>query len=427
MQNPFSKIDVFTKNIIIVFAGTSLFNFFNLIYQLLCAHRLSVSDFAAFGSLLSLFMVLTSPLLTLQIVITKYCAEFNTQGKIGKVRFLLSDLFKKTSVLAIFVFLIFYFLSSHIMDMLKIRASSSGYILAALLASYCLLVFTLAGAQGIEFFWWLSGAYVMGGALKVVLTFIFLLLGLNINGALAALLISNLLMIIFLYFPLRHFIFPKETKEKVGYREFLLYLFPVAVSYLCFTILVSFDMVLVKYFFTPYDSGLYSLAQLLGKIFLFLPVAISTVMFPKTSGLKAKSQESRAILTRSVLYAAALCIIASAVYNLFPVFVLKMICGKSFPELIRLGRLFSLSMSLFALVYILILYLLSKKDLRFMKYLGLSTFLQLSAIVLFHESLVVIQSILCINSILLFAIHLGLAYPRDKRIKSLNEEYILHK
>jgi len=414
MPCPFRKIDVFTKNIIIVFAGTSLFNFLNLIYQLLCAHRLSVSDFAAFGSLLSLFMVLTSPLVTLQIVINKYCAEFNTHGKIGKLKFLLSDFFKKTAVLAIFVFLIFYFLSGYIVDLLKIPASSSGYILAALLASYCLLVFSLAGAQGVEFFWWLSGAYVMGGALKVVLAFIFLLLGLNINGALAALLISNLLMIVILYFPLRHFIFPKDTQEKVDYREIFLYLFPVAVSYLCFTILVSFDMLLVKYFFAPYDSGLYCLAQLLGKIFLFLPVAISTVMFPKTSGLKAKSLESTAILTRSVLYAAALCIIASAVYNLFPVFVLKMLCGKSFPELIRLGRLFSLSMSLFSLVYILILYFLSKKDLRFMKYLVISTFLQLSAIVLFHKSLLVIQLILCVNAILLFAVHLALAYPVRK-------------
>ncbi len=83
MFNKFKNIDIFTKNIILVFMGTSLANLFNLLYQLLIAHKLSTSEFAAFNSLLSIFMVISSPLGTIQMAVTKYSAEFNAHNQIA--------------------------------------------------------------------------------------------------------------------------------------------------------------------------------------------------------------------------------------------------------------------------------------------------------------------------------------------------------
>ncbi|MDD5596176.1 MAG: hypothetical protein PHY94_08060, partial [Candidatus Omnitrophica bacterium] len=75
------KLDLFTKNILIVFLGNFLGNFFNLVYQLLIAHRLSVYEFASFNSLLSIFMVISAPLGTIQFVLAKYISEFNAHGQ----------------------------------------------------------------------------------------------------------------------------------------------------------------------------------------------------------------------------------------------------------------------------------------------------------------------------------------------------------
>ena len=179
--------------------------------------------------------------------------------------------------------------------------------------------------------------------------------------------------------------------------------------------LVSFDMVLVKYYFLPEESGLYALAQMAGKIFLFLPAAICIVMFPKTAGLKAKNLDTTATLKRSLLYAAILCILASLAYNLFPGFTLKILTGKVFPESIILGRLFSISMSFFTLLFILITYFISLKDLRFLKYLVFFTLLQFLAIGLFHKSLIQVQLILCLNAILLFGINFTLVNFRKPK------------
>jgi hypothetical protein len=151
-----------------------------------------------------------------------------------------------------------------------------------------------------------------------------------------------------------------------------------------------------------------------GKIFLFFPGAIALVMFPKTAGLNAKNIDTVSTLNRSLLYAAILCITAGLVYNTMPSFILKILTGKVFRESIVLGRLFSISMSFFALLYILITYFLSKKDLRFIKYLVIFTALQLLSIILFHKSLMQVQFILCINAILLFFVHLLLAYRTEQ-------------
>lgn len=421
------KIDIFTKNIILVFMGTFLVNFFNLAYQLLIAHKLALSDFAAFNSLLAILMLVSTPLGTLQTAVVKYSAEFNAQNQIKKIKFLLSGLLRKTITLAIFTFFIYYFVSFYIMDRLKITSQSLGYILTILVALSCILPVFSGALQGLELFKWLMSVSVITGLLKLILAFIFILLGFNVAGALGALLVSSIIGLIISYFPLKDFLSFKivhpvrntiHTKENnkisngVNFKEIFLYLLPVAISYFCFIALVSFDMVLVKYFFIPQDSGLYALAQMVGKIFLFLPGAISIVMFPKVAGLNAKDMDTTVTLKRSLLYAGILCIIASLVYNIFPAFVLKVLVGKVFFESIILGRLFSVSMSFFALLYILIVYFLSVSDLRFIKYLVLFTLLQGLGIVLFHKSLIQVQFILCIDAILLFAIHLLLAYKK---------------
>jgi len=416
MIEKLKSLDTFSKNIIIVFAGTSLLNFFNLLYQLLIAHKLSPSDFAEFNALLSLFTIISSSLGTIQLAVAKYSAEFNARGQVAKVKFLLSDLFKKTSVLAILTFLVFWLSSGFITKVLKIPSLNSGYILACLLA-LCWPTPVLAGAvQGLELFGWLTLASVISGALKLVLAFIAILSGYAISGALGALLASSLIFIAIFYLPLRKFISLSVQKEEIDYKQVVNYLFPVAISTFCYMSLVSMDMILVKYFFKPQDSGIYSLAQMVGKIFLFLPVAISIVMFPRSSGQNAKNLDTFSILKRSLYYASILCIIASLIYNIFPGFIMKVLTGKIFSESVMLGRLFSVSMIFFALLFVLITYFLSIKDLRFIKYLVLFTILEFLAIVLFHSNLIQIQLILSINAISLFIIHLGLAYRKKERI-----------
>jgi hypothetical protein len=99
-------------------------------------------------------------------------------------------------------------------------------------------------------------------------------------------------------------------------------------------------------------------------------------------------------------------------YNLFPQLALIILTGKSFPESVLLGRLFSVSMTFFAMLFILINYFLSVADFRFIKYLAVFTFLQIAVISTYHNSLVQVQLVLCLSSSVLCLIHLWLVFKK---------------
>ncbi|MFA4888636.1 MAG: oligosaccharide flippase family protein [Candidatus Omnitrophota bacterium] len=405
---PKSRVDEFLKNIIIVFAGASVANALNLLYQLLVAHKLSPEEFANFNAILSIFMIISAPISTLQLVVAKYCAEFNALGQLNKLRVFLNVFFKKSVTLALVSFPLFLFICLYAGKTLKINSFIPGIILAGLLSSSCIPVFNGA-IQGLELFKWQAVISLSGGLLKLALAYILIYFGFKISGALFSLLAANLLGMAIAYLILRGYFFSPPANEQVNYREIYLYVFPIALANFCFYALVNMDMLLVKYFFTPQDAGFYSVAQMLGKIFLFLPGAISIVMFPRAAGLKAKNIVTSATLGRSLLYTAILCFLSAAFYNIFPAFVLKILTGKVFAESVFLGRLFSISMSFFTLSYILIIYFLSLGRVRFLKILGVFCLCQALGIAIFHQSLLQVQLVLCLTAILTFFSLLSLA------------------
>jgi len=406
------RIDSFGKNIILVFLGASVVNIFNLFYQLLIAHRMSGPDFAGFNTLLAILALISAPLSTLQTGVAKYTAEFNAQNQVKKAQALISHLLRMILPLSIITFVVFCLLSSFLMDKLKIPSLLTGYILALLLGlSWIGPVFS-GIFQGFELFKWLVSLAIIGGALKLIFAFVFINLGFNIAGALGAFVVSGLIGLAISFFPLKNYLSFVPGLDQINFKAFFLYLVPVAVSLFCFMSLVNLDMVLVKYIFSPLQAGFYSLAQMVGKIFLFLPVAINIVMFPKAAGLNVRNMDTNSTLRRSLLYACCLCIAANIGYNLFPAFTLKVLTGKAFGESVILGRLFGVSMSFFTLLLILINYFLSIKDLRFIKYLVLSSLLQPLAIFIFHKTIMHVQLVLCVNSILTFFVLLALAHKK---------------
>ena len=407
------KLDTFNKNILLVFAGSFLNNIFNLFYQLLLAYRLTPIDFAAFNSLLAIFMIISGAIGNLQPILTKYVAEFDVRGEREKSENLLSAFLKVTVFCGLLTFLLFFSFSSRLVQALKIECLSCGHILSFQLGLIWVVPVFMAGLQGRELFYWFAVSAAAGGVVKLLSVAWFLNVGYGVAGALYALVLGAVAWVILSWLPTRRMYRWKLPRfPGINFREITAYLLPVTASSLCFMALSSFDMVMVKYFFRPEDSGIYSLAQMIGKIFLFLPGAIVIVMFPRTAGLRAKNQETASTLARSLWYAFFLSLAALVFYNVFPGFVLRVLTGKSFPESIVLGRYFSVSMSFWTLLNILIAYFLSIKDLRFVKYLVIFTAVQFGAITLFHQTLRQVQGIVCLCAGILLCIHLILAFKK---------------
>lgn len=409
------RLDSFDHNLIIVFLATSVLNFFSLLYQLVIAHALSADDFASFNSLLAIVMLIAGPLAHFQRAIVKYVAEFSALKADDKISYLLSGLFKITGALSVVSLFVFYFLSVYFVNKLHIEFISVSFILAGIFAVSWLAPISNGGIQGLELFRPMAVIYMASGAIKLGLAYILVKNGFNIVGAFAALFVSLVFEFLGGVFCLRKYVkLPARRAPGVKFNSVFMFVLPVAASFFCFNALISTDMILVKYFFSADESGRYALAQMLGKIFLFLPTAISLVLFPRAAGLKARNQDTGHALKKSFFYAVLLSLGAIIFYNLFPEFSLKVLTGKSNPDSVLLGRLFSISMSLYSLLFLMISYFLSVKDLRFIKYLAIGVLAQVLAIVAVPRELINVQYVLIINSLILLIICFSLGFKKKR-------------
>jgi O-antigen/teichoic acid export membrane protein len=401
MSFSFRKLDSFFKSVVIVFVATSAANFLFLITQLYLAHSFTPADFAAFNAVISLFLLVSSPLSCLQQGIAHQVAVCGAEKDAACSARFFTSIMKTGLGIAAVVLLLGFLCAPLVTDALKIPQKINGYLLMLLIAITCVKPLMLGAVQGIERFFWLAGEIFGNSLLRLLLTFA--VVGWGVAGGIAPIAIAASAGMIYLWFPLRSLISRRQPYDRQAILSLGKYLLPLMTAAFCYMALISLDMVLVKYFFPPDTAGTYSLAQMVGKIFVFLPASVTIVMFPKTAGLHAKKLDTFGTLLRSLKYMLLANAAAFAVYNFFPDQILTVLTGKHDPLATLLGRYFSLSMTFFAMANALIFYFLSLANYRFIPFLLGVVCLDGLAVICFHASLLQVQRIQCAASGVLLA------------------------
>lgn len=411
----------------LMFLAATISNIFSLLYQLYMVRNLSPINYGVLNSLFSVLMIVSVPSGTLQTVVTKFISTFYAINHHERINLLLRSFVKKTSVFGLVIFLILIFGSTGISSFLQIASPLLIVILGVITFFSIILPLTQGGLQGLQRFGYLGLIMITNGGLKLLLGVIFVSIGFGVIGATSALAISTFIALLLSFIMLASVLprplalIPESSQLKsnspdpeMNFSEIYRYFYAVATVFFCFMVLTNIDVVLVKHFFKPLEAGYYSIAQMVGKIILFLPIAITLVMFPKTSELHAHAKATSHLLKKSLLYVGALCGTAALICLLFPGLIVRLLSGKDHLHCIPLARIFSVTMVFFALVYVLSFYHLSIHRLGFIYSLVLLTVLQILAISLFHQSLSQVLYIMCGNAMLLFLINAYLAFKRKE-------------
>jgi len=175
-------------------------------------------------------------------------------------------------------------------------------------------------------------------------------------------------------------------------------------------ILTQIDLILVKHLFTPIEAGYYSIAQIVGKMILFLPLPVVMVMFPKVSLMDAQREKTSPILMQSLMIAGSFGILGIIICHFFPSHIIQILTGTVYPECIPLIKLFSINMTFFSLTFILLYYHLATRRNIFLYPLSLLTVIQVGAIALFHETMIQVLYIVGVVAFCLLGINIYLAY-----------------
>ncbi|MBU2598138.1 MAG: oligosaccharide flippase family protein, partial [Actinobacteria bacterium] len=395
---------------VLLFIAINIVNFSNYIYTLMMARMLGPAEFSLFASLISIFIILSSLISTIQTVTTKYISNFFAEKDYKSISNFFFDSFKKIILICLIVFLFFILASKQIALFLNTVSPIPIIILGSMVIISIFVSISRGTLQGLQSFSHLSLNLIIDAILRLVIGISLVYLGFKTSGAIGSSSISGFLAILISFIPLS-FIFKsrnnkQDIKQDINFLEVYKYSIPVLIASICIFILISFDLVLVKHFFNELNAGQYSAAATMGKIVIFIPGAIGLVMFPKVAEYHKKNVNSIDILKKSLFITLILCGGVTICYFLFPNFLIRIMFGKIYENSAYLIKFFGVAMTFFALNNILILYNLSIEKFKFIFPTIFFTILQIVLIYLFHGSLIQVILILLFNSLVLFAVNL---------------------
>ncbi len=398
--------DEFLRHFSIVTVGVGLASFLNLIYQLILVRSLSETQYGtlnALVALLTLFSALGQPLRT---ALTKFLSGYYARKEFNKAAFVLKHTFKTLTALSIYFLANFIFFSSYLAHFLKVE-NHFYLILIGIIISLTLIgpVFYSA-LWSMQLFKILTFIGIVTVLSKVVTGYSLMRLGFGVSGGLFGYLATPLFsLLIYLY------LMPKYQKklgikisslEPVKMAPIYKYFIPTTLALLSFRILTNMDVLLVKRFFSNLEAGYYSVAQIVGKVILFLPGAVYMVVFPKSAALHANNADGIHLLKKGLLIIALSCGMLTVICLAFPGLVLKILTSKTHPESAKLIGLFALVMSNYALVELVNLFHLSRQNTKFVIPICVLAVLQTFTVYYYHPSLEAVLATLLIFSVLTF-------------------------
>ena len=403
-----------------MFIGMGLFSLFNLLYHLFMIRVLLPTDYGELNALLALFTVISVPAGTVQTTVARFFSSFKAEKQFDRATELVWHLLLLMSMIALFFFLLTVLGGPFVSSFLKISSRGLIVLFGVGLVFAMIIPVPRGGIQGLQKFGLLALNLIFNSGLKLALGVFFIFLGFGLWGAMGAMTVSYVVTTILSLF----LIGASLLKEKRGadqgaiarqslpsnFSEVYQYSVSAGLVLLCFMVLTNVDLILVKHFFAPDEAGYYSIAQMVGKIILALPIPIVTVMFPKLSSLKGRQKGIPSTLGKSLRIAAFLCGASILLCMLFPSSIVKILSGKVYLECAPLIGMFSVNMTFFSLTLILLYYHLSTSDRRFLYPLFLFTLVEIGLVILFHNTLIQVLLIVGAVGFCLFMINIYLAY-----------------
>lgn len=310
------KLD-YEKNAVVMLVLSALASGFNYLFQIISGRLLTKEDYGTLNSVFSIVNIVTVTGVALGLSIAKSVSE-NSERTGGKI--------KRILLICIFVFPCFVltvFAAMYFMDY-SVKTS----LLTAVTTYFVSLSYVFHGTlQGKQLFSKVGVFGVIMPAVKCAAGSAFIVLNLGYDFALIAISLGSILSMVFGFLALKRNI---DFNEKiVGYNEvspvfgFLIF---TLVSSLIIVFYNNIDILLVRRYFSEYDVGIYSCSALFGKIILYIPAILTTIMFPKA----AQNKKDKSILIKTLFYSFLISFIASVILYLLRNIIIKIIMGTGF-------------------------------------------------------------------------------------------------
>jgi len=410
------------KNIGIMFIATSIINFSNFLYHIIMGRMLGPSEYGILTSIFSLLFIAGALTLTVQTTLTKYTSNYLAEENIPKIKNLFYLITKRLAILTFVIFIIIVIFINKIAAFLKLSSIYPLLVLGIMIMEGSLIAAGRGVIQGAKRFKALGINMILEVALKLGLGIILVYIGLKAGGAIIGFMLATLFSYFCIYIPLWKILKKKNNKDfndKINLKKFYRDIYLILISTIFITVLSYTDIILVKHFFSSYDTGLYSAAAQIGRIILFFPGAVSIVIFPRLSEKFAKKQDINNTALKSFSIVFAISCFFLIVYYFFPELMVKIIYGDKYLVASELVFKYGIFMTFISLINIQIFYFISVGKFWYLLLFFSAIILQITLIWIYHFNLEIVIWILISVSLLSFLINSLLMFVYNKKINSI--------
>lgn len=355
----------------IMLVATVVTNGANYAYSLIMGRQLGPQLFGEFTALLGVLMILSVASQSVQTVVARYATALRREGGPERVVDFARRLMWRLTLIGALGFMLWIPLSFPLASALQI--DSAVPVICA--GSALVLGFSLPviwGAYQGEQSFRLLGTNMCALAIgRLVIGVGLVALGASVAGAIGAIAIATAVAFALAY--------PSVSRargsgggsaparERVGppARALVAYGLPTTLGLAAWTLLTNLDVVIVKAAATSTEAGYYGAAATIGKIALFLPLALGLVIFPKAAARHVAGIDSRILMRRTGQAVVAASIVLVGICAVEGELALELMFGDSYAPAADLVVPVVGAMCCFALTNVMLFYYLSVHRMRF--------------------------------------------------------------
>ena len=404
----FSKyFNLTAKNISIVFVASSLANIINFFYQMIMGRLLGPSEYGVLTTLISLIFISGAITGTFQTSATRYVSAYNTHNNAYKIKNFFIKITIRFFILSCLIFILLLFFLKPITSFLNMQSSLPLIILGVIIIEGSLASVITGVIQGMGRFKALGFNSILGTSLKLVLGIFFIYLGFKSFGAVIGIMLSALIAYLIFFLSIKDILrlkIPSNIDSSIDIKNFYKSTIMILISTVLITLISYFDIVLVKHFFSPENTGYFAAASQIGRLILFFPGAIGIVIFPRFTEKFEKNERLRGTFLKSFFILLVSSIFFLVIYFFFPELITRIMYGSVFNDSSKLIFLYGLFMALIGFINLQIFYFISMKKYWYLIYLFTLFIVEVILIFNYHNTVISILWIeILISSLIFFA------------------------
>jgi O-antigen/teichoic acid export membrane protein len=403
--------DALLRNSAIYLAGGVGAGLFGYIFHFATGRLLGPAGYAVVAAVLSALYLASLPGLVMQTVAMRFAGIHAGRGQLGAVPGLLARLTVGSLLLGLTGAVGLVVLAPAVAAWLHVSDPRAVYTLAVAAALGLLVTGNRGALQGLRRFAVLSANAVLDMGGRVVAAVALITAGAGVAGGLLALVIGPALAYLHSLFALRH-LRAQPSGAAAPLAEVGRYAVGATVGAFGTTFIYNVDVLLAKHYLSPEAAGIYAGGAVLGRVVYFLGNTVVAVMFPEVATRHARSESHFGVVDRSLLLVGSIGVLLIAGYLALPGLVL-LPYGPSFAAVTPYLGPFAVALTLLALSNLLVNYFLSIGSVRFVVPLVGACLLETLLIVLFHDGIGQILTMVVLSSGAL-AVAMGLVYAGDR-------------